>query len=169
MAFSKLFMESGELREAIEIAKGAALQDAVAAEIERDSRAAMDELTKIGKARWPNLTSAQRFARAFETNPELARRAHRRPGPSTSFQHPVSKLKTETTTASLEPRVSDNLDVDNPNEALAQLRDIGRQKWPTESEAESFLRAMTDPENAHLIRRALATPTESSPPRQSKY
>jgi hypothetical protein len=87
-AFTKLYEESRELREAIEIAKSAALQSAVADEIERDAKEAMRELNQIGKARWPSLTPAQRFARAFETNPELAKRAHRRPGPSTSFSHP---------------------------------------------------------------------------------
>jgi len=167
IAFTKLYTDSSELRDAIEIAKGAVLQDAVAAEIERDSREAMDELTRIGKSRWPSLTPAQRFARAFETSPELAKRAHRRPGPSTSFAHPVAKAQPEV--ASLEPRVSDETNVNDPNEALAQLREIGRQKWPSESEAESFLRAMTDPENADLIRRALATPTGSTPPRQRGY
>ena len=59
--------------------------------------------------------------------------------------------------------------VDDPNTALAQLRQIGRDKWPTESEAESFLRAMTDPENGDLIRRALGRPTESTPPRRQQY
>jgi hypothetical protein len=123
----------------------------------------MDELTAIGKQRWPSLSRPQQFARAFETNPELARRAHVRPGPSTSFAF----AKKQPERASLEPRVADAQNVDDPNEALAQLREIGRQKWPSESEAESFLRAMTDPENGDLIRRALARPTESSPPRQS--
>src|SRR5262249_60455125 len=89
MAFTKLYTESNELRDAIEIAKGAAFQDAVSDAIERDSREAMAELTKIGKARWPSLTPSQRFARAFETNPELARRAHRRPSVfSTSHPFP---------------------------------------------------------------------------------
>jgi hypothetical protein len=139
VAFAKMFSATDEagatLRAAVEVAKNASLQDAVTAELEKDSREAMEELTKIGKARWPNLNPSQRFARAFETHPELARRAHRRPGPSTSFAHPVTKMPER---ASLEPRVADETNVGDPNEALAQLREIGRQKWPTESEAESF-------------------------------
>ena len=168
MAFSKLFMESSELREAIEIAKGAALQDAVAAEIEKDSREAVEELTKIGKARWPNLSPSQRFCRAFETNSELAKRAHRRPGPSVSFPHPVVKEQpTVLSVADIMPRTSTEENVDDPAAALAQLRQLGRDRWPNESEAQQFLNAMTTAEYGDLIRRALGRPTESSPPRQS--
>ena len=164
MAFSKLFMESSELREAIEIAKAAALQDDVAAEIEKDSRAACAELSEIGKRKWPSLTPAQRFARAAETHPAILARAHRRPGPSTSFAHPVTKMPEQ---VSLEPRVADEQNVDDPAEALAQLRQLGRDRWPNESEAQQFLNAMTTAEYGDLIRRALGRPTESSPPRQS--
>jgi hypothetical protein len=163
IAFTKLYTDSSELREAIEIAKGASLQDAVSAELEKDAHEAMEELTKIGKARWPGLTPAQRFARAFETNPELARRAHRRPGPSTSFPQPVTKMPER---ASLEPRVADETNVGDPAEALAQLRQLGRDRWPNESEAQQFLNAMTTAEYGDLIRRALGRPTESSPPRR---
>jgi hypothetical protein len=168
MAFSKLFMESSELREAIEIAKGAALQDAVAAEIEKDSRAAMDELVAIGKARWPNLSPSQRFARAFETNSELAKRAHRRPGPSTSFAHPVAKNLAAPVVDPKPIFVGDDvaLDVDDPRAAVEQLKEQGRSRWPSASALEQFERALTDPENAELVRVAFATPTGSSPPRR---
>jgi hypothetical protein len=47
VAFTKLYTDSSELRDAIEIAKSAALQDDLAAEAERDSREAMEELTPI--------------------------------------------------------------------------------------------------------------------------
>jgi hypothetical protein len=164
MAFSKLFMESSELREAIEIAKNASLQDAVAEELERDSRKACEELSAIGKARWPSLSRSQQFARAAETNPAILNRAHRRPGPSTSFAHPVTKMPEQ---VSLEPRVADNQNVDDAGEALAQLRQIARDRWPNESEAEAFIRVMSDAEYGDLINRALARPTGSTPPRQS--
>jgi hypothetical protein len=57
--------------------------------------------------------------------------------------------------ADLTPRVTDELNVNDPEKALAQLRELGRQKWPSESEARQFLNAMTDSQNASLIRRAL--------------
>jgi hypothetical protein len=164
-AFAKLFMESSELREAVEIAKSAALQDAVTAEVERDSRAACAELAAIGKQRWPSLSSAQRFARAAETNPAILARAHRRPGPSVSFPHPVVKEK-QPMVASLEPRVSDETNVDDPARALEQLKQIARERWPNESEAQAFINVMSNAEYGELINRALARPTESSPPRQ---
>jgi hypothetical protein len=164
-AFAKLFMESAELREAIEVAKGAALQDAVTAELERDSREAMKELSEIGKARWGSLSKAQQFARAFETNPELAMRALRRPGPSVSFPHPVVKEK-QPMVASLEPRVSDERNVDDPARALEQLKQIARERWPNESEAQAFINVMSNAEYGELIHRALARPTGSTPPRQ---
>ena len=167
-AFAKLFMESRELRDAIEIAKAAVLQDAVAEEIERDSRAACDELAKIGKAKWPSLTPSQRFARAFETHPELAKRAHRRPGPSTSFANPVAK-NLAAPVFDLKPVfVGDDtaLNVDDPRKAVEQLKEIGRSRWPSASALQQFENALTDSENAELVRRAFARPTGSSPPRR---
>jgi len=167
MAFAKLYEESEELRDAIEIAKGALLADAVTAAAEKDAAEACAELTKIGKARWPSLTPAQRFARAFETNPEIAKRAHRRPGPSTSFPQPVAKMPlVNVDGVTLTPQYVTETNVDSLEKALEQLRALGRQKWPTLSEAQSFLNAVTDPENAPLVRAALHRPTGSSPARQ---
>jgi len=168
IAFAKLYEESEELRDAIDIAKGVSFQNDIAVQFEKDSRDAMDELNKIGKERWPSLTPAQRFARAFETNPELAKRAHRRPGPSTSFPHPVAKAlpRTNVDNITLDPVYTTETNVDSPEAALAQLRALGRQKWPSLRESESFIRALSDPENADLVNLALARPTGSSPPRQ---
>ena len=168
MAFAKLYEESAELRGAIEVAKSAAFEDAVTVELERDSREAMAELTKIGNERWPSLSPSQRFARAFECSPDLAKRAHRRPGPSTSFAHPVAKSPlVNVDSVTLTPQYVTETNVDDPEKALAQLKALGRQKWPSLSEAQSFLNAVTDPENAPLVRAALHRPTGSTPPRQS--
>jgi len=168
IAFAKLYEESEELRDAIDIAKGVSFQNDIAVEFEKDARDAMDELNKIGKAKWPSLTPAQRFARAFETNPELAKRAHRRPGPSTSFPHPTAKADKASLVAPLydpTPRVTDELDVEDPREAVRQLQELGAQKWPSASKLEQLERALTDPEHAALITAAFR-PTGSSPPRQ---
>lgn len=54
------------------------------------------------------------------------------------------------------------LDVDDPSEAIAQLTRIGRQKWPTASEAEAFERAFTDPANAELAKKAYRRPSATS-------
>jgi len=91
VAFAKLYSseEGASLRSAIEIAKNVAFT--ADAEAEADAAAACRELQAIGKARWGSLSPAQQFARAFETNPELAKRAHKRPSMlSTSFPFPRS-------------------------------------------------------------------------------
>lgn len=66
----------------------------------------------------------------------------------------------------LTPQYVTETDPVSPDKALAQLRALGRQKWPNDSEAKSFLNAITDPENADLVNRALARPTGSSQGRQ---
>src|SRR5262249_12996097 len=48
----------------------------------------------------------------------------------------------------------DALDVDDPAKAVAQLQELGRQKWPSASEAEQFARAVDDPANAKLAAKA---------------
>jgi len=92
-AFEKTFMSpdtDGEtIRKAYMAVKSAALQDDEAeAAAEADSRAAIKELQEIGKRRWPGLTTAQSFSRAFVTNSDLARRAYRRPTARSSFPFP---------------------------------------------------------------------------------
>jgi len=52
----------------------------------------------------------------------------------------------------------DARDVDDPAKAIAQLTAIGRQKWPTATEAEAFERAFTDPANAELAAKAHRRP-----------
>jgi hypothetical protein len=47
-----------------------------------DPSAAMEaynELVRIGAERWSHLSPSQQFAKAFEANPTLAAKAHRRP------------------------------------------------------------------------------------------
>jgi len=86
-AFARVFSDQSEagvvLRKAFNVVKAAAHT----ADVD-DSAEAMRELVEIGKRRWPSLTPAQQFARSFECNPELAKRAHKRPSPLTSFPFP---------------------------------------------------------------------------------
>jgi len=167
-AFEQLFTDQSDagiiLRKAYYVVRNSGL------EIENlDAVEAYHELEVLGKRDYPNLTPAQRFAKAFESHPDLAARAHVRPGPSTSFAHPPSITKAmplTNTRVSVQPLVSDNANVDSPEKALAQLRIIGRRRWPSVPEAESFLRAVTDAENADLVNLALSTPKGSTPPRE---
>jgi hypothetical protein len=51
-----------------------------------------------------------------------------------------------------------DVNVDDPSEAIAHLKELGRRKWPTASEAQQFERALTAPENHALARRAVPIP-----------
>jgi hypothetical protein len=53
-----------------------------------DPSAALAALHRIGRERWPDASEAIRFTRAFEANPELARKAHVRPSATTSYEFP---------------------------------------------------------------------------------
>ena len=158
------------LRKAVAIAKNMPFEDDSEARAEADSRAAMAELTAIGKQRWPSLTKAQQFARAYECNGALAKRATRRPSPSTSFPFPTEKAM------SLEPRVTSggmesflDVDADAPAAYAELMKLVEQQRREGESEAAAFERVFLDPANKTLALRALGqrVPTESSPPRQS--
>jgi hypothetical protein len=45
------------------------------------------------------------------------------------------------------------------SEAYAQLQELGRDKWPTATEAQQFTNAISDPVNAELARKAHRRPT----------
>jgi hypothetical protein len=49
-------------------------------------------------------------------------------------------------------------DLSDESEAIAQLKELGRQKWPTASELQQFERALLDPKNAELTARAHRRP-----------
>ena len=167
VAFSRVYCDTSEvgtiLRKAIQICKNAAYEDAV-----DDSEAACAELAKIGAQRWPSLTKAQQFARAAETNPALLAKAHRRPSIFGAFPHP--KIEKAMPLVNVKPPgkpvYTTETDPVSPDAALAQLRAIGRQRWPNASESQSFINAVTDPNNAALVTAALGPPSGSSPARQ---
>jgi hypothetical protein len=49
--------------------------------------------------------------------------------------------------------------VNDPSEAIAQLKQLGARKWPTASEAQQFANAFTDPVNRELAAKAYRRPT----------
>jgi hypothetical protein len=53
-----------------------------------DPSAALAALHRIGRERWPDASEAIRFTRAFEANPELARKAHVRPSATSIYEFP---------------------------------------------------------------------------------
>jgi hypothetical protein len=52
---------------------------------------AYNELVRIGAERWSHLAPAQQFAKAFEANPQLAVRAHRRPVAPAGGAYPMPR------------------------------------------------------------------------------
>jgi hypothetical protein len=52
--------------------------------------------------------------------------------------------------------------VDDPSEAIAQLKELGARKWPTATEAQQFANAFTDPVNATLAAKAHRRPSPTT-------
>jgi hypothetical protein len=57
---------------------------------------------------------------------------------------------------------ADTRDLGDESEAIAQLKQIGRDRWPTASEAQQFANAMTDPKNAALAQKAHRRPSPTT-------
>jgi hypothetical protein len=102
--------------------------------------------TEHAKAQHPELTDAQAFAKMYEI-PEVWRACN--------------LLKSMPFVVSLEPLQVGGESaqaVNNPDEAIAQLRQLGARKWPTASEAVQFENALVDPVNHKLARLAVPLP-----------
>jgi hypothetical protein len=99
------------------------------------------------KREYPSLSPAQAFAKVFEED-ELLRKAHA-VTKSMPFQVDLTPLFVGGDAAH---------DVGDPSEAIAQLQELGRQKWPTASEAQQFANAFGDPANAKLAAQAHQRP-----------
>jgi hypothetical protein len=52
--------------------------------------------------------------------------------------------------------------VGDPSEAIAQLKQLGRDRWPTATEAQQFANAFTDPANAALAQKAHRRPSATT-------
>jgi hypothetical protein len=57
---------------------------------------------------------------------------------------------------------ADTQNVDDPSEAIAQLKQLGARKWPTATEAQQFANAFTDPVNAKLAAKAHRRPSPTT-------
>jgi hypothetical protein len=90
-------------------------------------------------------TEAQCFARHFEAPT----------AEGALFRRAIEVAKTAEAAPVYDPKplVVDEVNVDDPAKAIAQLKELGRRQWPDASEAEQFERAFTDPANAKLAAR----------------
>jgi hypothetical protein len=104
-------------------------------------------VTEHEKAAHPELTEAAAFAKAYE-NPTVWRACN--------------VLKAMPFVADVVPLVVGGdaaQAVNDPSEAIAQLKQLGRDKWPTATEAQQFANAFTDPANRELALKAHRRPT----------
>jgi hypothetical protein len=102
--------------------------------------------TEHAKAQHPELTEAAAFSKMYQSEPML--------------RQACVALKSMPFQVSLEPLQIGGGDV-NPNdpaEAIEQLKQLGRDRWPTASAADQFERALTSPEYHKLARVAVPIP-----------
>jgi hypothetical protein len=97
--FTRHYMANVEVRKAVQIAKMATLAPMTSGSVDEQRTAindteaseAYDQLMKLAdaqRATAPFKTQAQAFADAFAANPELARKAAKRPAPTTMYEFP---------------------------------------------------------------------------------
>ena len=105
----------------------------------------------------PTLSAAQAFTKVFMDQSEAG----------TVLRRAFNVIKTASAAPyfDLKPLVvggEDAQDVDDPAKAVAQLQELGRQKWPTASEAQQFANAFDDPANAKLAAKAHRRPAATT-------
>jgi hypothetical protein len=102
--------------------------------------------TEHAKAAHPELTEAAAFAKLYQI-PEVWRAC--------------AVLKSMPFAANVEPLFvggADTRDLSDTSKAIEQLKQLGARKWPSAKESDQFERALTDPANAVLARRAVPRP-----------
>jgi sulfite reductase alpha subunit-like flavoprotein len=116
------------------------------------------EFTKLATAHaqrlYPNMNPAAAFEKLFSDGSE--------DGVILREAHSISKTAYAAPYFDLQLLVADAQNVDDPSKAIAQLKELGRQKWPTESEEQQFLNAFTDPANAELAAKAHRRPAATT-------
>jgi hypothetical protein len=112
-------------------------------------------LTKRASELRPELRPDQAFSQLFEAH-ESVRRA-------------VGLAKNMPFVADLTPlqvggfaAQDEAINSTESSEAYAQLKRLGRDKWPTASEAQQFANAFTDPANVMLARKAHRRPSATT-------
>jgi hypothetical protein len=127
-------------------------------EAEKSYRITEEEFVKLidtaARVTHPEL-GARAFEKVYERNPLLAR----------AISVIKAGLAEQRLSGGMPVQVvggKDAQDVDDPSaalEAYARLQEIGKQRWPTASEAQQFANAFADPKNAALAQRAHKRPT----------
>jgi hypothetical protein len=109
--------------------------------------------TEDAQRAYPELSPAQAFEKVYLSDPTLREAIS------------IAKAAEAARYFDLQPVVVSGdaaLDVNDPSEAIAQLKELGRQKWPTATEAQQFANAFSDPANAELAARAHRRPSATT-------
>ena len=179
--FARHFEARGEdgaaLRKAIQIAKAVefsvVVTDGHASVTVRgddvtfaDAQEALRQLAEIGAQRWPGERPDMQFARAFEASPELAKRAHRRPAPATSFPFPAARKAVSFQPVMVGGDALLEVDDDSPSAYEQLLELVAQQRREGETEAQTFERVYRENPRLAARERLQNRPTASSPGRQ---
>jgi hypothetical protein len=103
------------------------------------------------QAEFPSLSKAQAFSKLYTEQSERGR----------TLQKSVAICKAMPFQVDVEPLVvggADTRDLSDTSKAIEQLKALGARKWPSAKESDQFERALTDPANAVLARRAVPRP-----------
>jgi hypothetical protein len=119
----------------------------------------VEAATKVAAERHPELSPAQAFAKVYTAATDEAR----------VLQNAIAIAKAMPVVADLTPVMvggEDARDLSDESEAIANLKELGRRKWPTATEAQQFANAFSDPVNRELAQKAHRRPT---PPAGGAY
>jgi hypothetical protein len=119
----------------------------------------VEAVTKIAAERHPGLTEAQAFAKVYTDQGAEGRSL--RDAINVAKAMPFVADSTQLMVGGVDAMREAN-DATEQSKADAQLQQIGRDKWPTASEAQQFARAMTDPKNAVLAAKAHRRPSPTT-------
>jgi hypothetical protein len=108
-------------------------------------------VTEHAKRLHPNLTGAQAFAKLYAAEPSVWQAC------AVLKAMPFIAADTPLMVGGVDA-VREANDATEQSKAYAQLQQIGRDRWPTASEAQQFANAMTDPKNAVLAAKAHVRP-----------
>jgi hypothetical protein len=116
-------------------------------------------VSTVAHERWPQLTEAQAFDKVYSDRGEEGR----------VLRQAIDVAKAMPFVADLAPLVVGGVDAmhaavsdTESSEAYAQLQQIGRDRWPTASEAQQFANAFADPKNAALAAKAHRRPAATT-------
>jgi hypothetical protein len=115
----------------------------------------VDAATKVAAERYSDMSPAQAFSKVFTASTEEAR----------VLQKAIAVAKAMPYLADLTPVMvggEDTRDLSDQSKAIEQLKALGARRWPSARESDQFERALTDPANATLARRAVPRPAPTT-------